>query len=113
MLSAQASYSTALNEYYSQLDVGYAVTKDLYLSPLVAFLGDDRFQQGRVGGEFSGIKFGSAELGLNAGYLEDQGKPSDEAKAIWADLDSDTRRMRDHDSVVNGAFVGADVSVRC
>jgi Cellulose biosynthesis protein BcsS len=112
MLSAQASYSTALNEYYSQLDVGYAVTKDLYLSPLVAFLGDDRFQRGRIGGEFSGIKFGSADLGLNAGYLEDLGKPSDEAKAIWADLDSDTRHMRDHDGVVNGAFVGADVSVR-
>ena len=95
-LTAQASYSTALNEYYSQLDAGYAVAKDLYLGPFVAFVGDDRFQQGRVGAKFFGIKFGSAELGLNAGYLEDLGKPSD----------------RDHDSVVNGAFVGADVSVR-
>ena len=111
-LNAQASYSTALNEYYSQLDMGYAIAKDLYAGPLLAFLGDDRFEQGRVGGKFSGIKFGSAELGLDAGYLEDLGKSFDEDKAIRADLDSEIRHMKDHDSVVSGAFVGADVSVR-
>ena len=37
-LNAQASYSTALNEYYSQLDMGYAIAKDLYAGPLLAFL---------------------------------------------------------------------------
>ena len=34
-LNAQASYSTALNEYYSQLDMGYAIAKDLYAGPLL------------------------------------------------------------------------------
>jgi Cellulose biosynthesis protein BcsS len=84
----------------------------MYLGPLVAFLGDDRFTQGRVGANFSGIKLGSAELSLNAGYLEDLGTPSDEATEIPA-LDSHTPHMRDRDDdVVNGGFVGAGVSVR-
>ena len=111
-LNVQASYSTALNEYYSQVDMGYAVAQDMYFGPLVAFLGDDRFQQGRVGGDFSGIKLGSAELGFNAGYLEDLGKSADEPKLIRVGLDSDARHMRDRGDEVNGEFVGADVSVR-
>ena len=35
-----------LNEYYSQLDMGYTIAKDLYAGPPFAFLGDDRFEQG-------------------------------------------------------------------
>jgi hypothetical protein len=111
-LNAQADYSTALNEYYSQLDMGYAVAKDMYFGPLVAFLGDDRFTQARIGGAFSGVQLGSATLGFNAGYLEDLGRPSDADKVIRTRSDIDARHTSDRDDEVNGGFIGADVSVR-
>ena len=111
-LNAQVNYSTALNEYFSQMTVGYALGNDMYLGPLVAFLGDDRFTQAHVGADFSGVKLGSATLGLNAGYLYDLGRPSDADKLIPTRSDIDTRHTRDGDNEVNGGFMGADLSVR-
>jgi hypothetical protein len=114
MLNAQASYSTAFNEYYIELETGYAIAKETYLGPMVAFLGDDYFAQGRLGGDLSGIKLGPAEFTFHAGYLQDFfGNTSvDEGKVIRVRLNSETDNPRDPDDEGLGMFAGTDVSVR-
>jgi len=72
MVSGVASYSTNFNSYYGRLKFGMAFADNLYVGPEAIALGDDFFQQWRVGAHVSGVKFGVVRMGLSGGYLSDR-----------------------------------------
>lgn len=72
MIAGVASYSTNFNSYYGRLKFGFAVAERLYIGPEVAALGDNFFQQWRIGGHVSGLRFGMMQFGAAVGYLNDR-----------------------------------------
>ena len=69
----EAEYSTAFNTYFSKLKLGYDVTsgKQIFVGPEVAALGDERFNQWRVGGHVTQMKWGRVQFDVSAGYAHD------------------------------------------
>ena len=69
----EAEYSTAFNTYYTKLKLGYDLSsgKQIFVGPEVAALGDNRFNQWRVGGHVTQVKVGPVQVDLSAGYARD------------------------------------------
>ena len=68
----EAEYSTAFSTYYTKLKLGYDLTgKEIFIGPEVAALGDERFNQWRVGGHVTQVKLGAVQVDLSAGYARD------------------------------------------
>ncbi len=69
----EGEYSTAFNTYYTSGKVGYDITagKQIFLGPQVAFFGDERYHQVRLGAHLSNIKIQKVEVDLYAGYAKD------------------------------------------
>jgi hypothetical protein len=86
-VSLSGSYSTADRSWWSILRPGLAVTKDIFIGPEVGYQGDNFYQMWRIGGHVSGLKVGDLLIGLSCGFARN----------------SVTR---------NGAYGGADVSIR-
>lgn len=72
MVSAYGSYSTAHHAYYGRLKSGFALSGQTFVGPEVTFLGDDFFNQWRVGLHLTGIQLGMLKLALAAGYVQDR-----------------------------------------
>jgi outer membrane immunogenic protein len=73
MVEAEGQYSTAFREYYTQYEVGYApFAPEIYIGPQAILLGDQNFDQYRVGAFVTGFKIGNVELGVSGGYLHDR-----------------------------------------
>jgi opacity protein-like surface antigen len=70
---AEAEYSTAFQTYYAKLKLGYDITKDkeIFFGPEVAALGDERFNQWRVGAHITQVKLGKVEVDVSGGYAHD------------------------------------------
>jgi hypothetical protein len=73
MLYGEAEYSTAFRTFYTSGKFGFDVTNGnhIYVGPTASLLGDERFQQWRVGGHLSNLKFGKVEIDISAGYAND------------------------------------------
>ena len=69
MLYAKASYSTAFNTYYAQLQYGYDFTcgSELYVGPELIALGHRNFTEYRLGVHLTEIKLGKVNVGLSGG----------------------------------------------
>jgi opacity protein-like surface antigen len=69
----EAEYSTAFRTYYSKLKFGYDFTngKEIFIGPEVGALGDERFNQWRVGAHFTQMKIGIIQVDVSAGYAHD------------------------------------------
>ena len=65
-------YSTNNSAYYGRLKFGMAFAERVYVGPEVVALGDNFFQQFRVGGHLSGLQFGAIQMGVSAGFLADR-----------------------------------------
>ena len=77
MVQAELTYSTAFRQYYEQFQIGYAALgPEIYIGPEAIFLGDENFDQYRLGAFVSGIKIGKVELGFSGGYLKDRAQGS-------------------------------------
>jgi hypothetical protein len=77
MVQAELTYSTAFRQYYEQFQIGYAALgQEIYIGPEAIFLGDENFDQYRLGAFVSGIKIGKVELGFSGGYLKDRAQGS-------------------------------------
>src|SRR3954447_26619030 len=63
--------SRANHAYRVDLKSGYQLIPNLYVGPQVVFQGDDYFRQWKFGAYASGLKVGSVELGVAAGFLHD------------------------------------------
>ena len=72
MISGVVSYSSNHNSYYGRLKFGMAVNNHVYVGPEVVALGDDYFQQWRIGGHVTGLQFGVLQLGASVGFLNDR-----------------------------------------
>ena len=72
MIAGVASYSSNFNAYYGRLKFGFAIGDRLYIGPEVAALGDNFFQQWRVGGHVSGLRFGAMQFGAAVGFVNDR-----------------------------------------
>jgi hypothetical protein len=72
MLSGVGAYSTNHNAYYGRFKFGMAVADHVYMGPEALALGDDYFQQFRVGSHLSGVKFGAAQFGVSGGFVHDR-----------------------------------------
>lgn len=72
MLSGVASYSSAHSAYYARLKAGWAIAPNTYVGPEAIFMGDDFFQQWRVGAHITGATFGPVQLGASAGLMNDR-----------------------------------------
>lgn len=77
MVRAEGNYSTAFRNYYVEFEAGYAALgPEIYVGPKAIFLGDQNFDQWRLGGFISGFKVGNVELGVSGGYLKDRAQGS-------------------------------------
>jgi hypothetical protein len=72
MVSGVAYYSTNFNSYYGRPKFGMAFADHLYVGPEVLALGDDFFQQWRVGAHVSGMRLGFVQMGVSGGFLSDR-----------------------------------------
>ena len=72
MVSAYGSFSTNDKAYFARLKGGYEIASGLYLGPEVAVLGNDFYNQWRVGGHLTGMQFGPVQASLSAGYQYDR-----------------------------------------
>lgn len=72
MIAAQASYATNKSAYFARLRGGYLIGPDLYLGPEFVALGDQFFNQERVGAQLSGLRVGRLQFAFAAGYLYDR-----------------------------------------
>lgn len=72
MVHAYGSYSTAHNAYYARMRGGFALPWGGYVGPEAAVLGDDFYNQWRVGAHLSAIQFGPVQVGVAVGYLRDR-----------------------------------------
>jgi hypothetical protein len=71
MISGYGSYMTLHNAYYTRLKFGWAFTDDIYLGPEVSILGDDFYQQYRIGGHVTGVRLSVFQLGIAGGFMQD------------------------------------------
>jgi opacity protein-like surface antigen len=73
LIYEEGEYSTAFNTYYTAAKVGYDFlgNSGIFLGPEVAALGNDRFDQARVGVHATQIKFGKVQMDISGGYMHD------------------------------------------
>ena len=73
MIFALGSYSTAFRTWYSELKLGYALLNDtdVFIGPQFIALGNERFNQWRVGLHLTGVHFGKLNIGLSGGYMNE------------------------------------------
>jgi hypothetical protein len=71
MVYADVSYSTAFKSYYAQVKYGYDFTfgKELYFGPEITVLGDENYNEWRLGIHLTEFKVGKTNIGLAAGAL--------------------------------------------
>ena len=72
MMSAYGSYSTAHNAYYTRLKGGFALFDRTFIGPEFTALGDDFFNQWRLGAHLSGFQLGMLKFAVAAGYVHDR-----------------------------------------
>src|SRR5207237_3843831 len=73
MVFALGSYSTAFRTYYSETKFGIAVLNDVdvFVGPQFIALGNERFDQWRVGLHLTGLLLGLINVGFAGGYLHE------------------------------------------
>jgi hypothetical protein len=72
MIAGVFSYSSNFSSYYARMKFGMAFADRIYVGPEVGALGDNFFQQWRVGGHVTGIRFGMLQFGAALGFLNDR-----------------------------------------
>jgi Cellulose biosynthesis protein BcsS len=72
MTAVYGSYSTAYDAYYARFRAGYSVFGFGYLGPEVAVLGDDYYNQTRVGAHLTAMQLGAVQVGVSGGYVWDR-----------------------------------------
>jgi Cellulose biosynthesis protein BcsS len=73
LLAGEAEYGTAFHNYWVKSQFGFDITngKEIFIGPEVIFLGDQRFDQWRVGAHLTALHFGKIDLALSGGYVHD------------------------------------------
>jgi Cellulose biosynthesis protein BcsS len=69
MVSVYGSYSTAYDAYYARFRAGYSLFGFGYFGPEVAVLGDDYYNQTRLGAHLTAMQLGAVQVGVSGGYV--------------------------------------------
>lgn len=78
---------TAFRTYYTEFKARYGVLgNEVFLGPQFIALGNERFDQWRVGLHLSGIKLGKLRVELAGGYLRESDLGSGAYGAIGANI---------------------------
>lgn len=72
MVSAYGSFTTNDKAYFVRVKAGYRLGEGIYIGPEVAALGNDFYDQRRVGAHLSGLQLGPVQASLSAGYQFDR-----------------------------------------
>ena len=72
MVSAYGSFTSNDKAYFTRFRAGYRIGDGVYLGPEVAFLGNDFYNQWRVGAHLSGLQLGPIQASVSAGYQYDR-----------------------------------------
>jgi len=75
LLFGEGSYSTAFGTYSTSGKYGYSITggktledKQLYIGPQITLLGNERYQEWRIGAHLTSFNFGKVDFEIGAGY---------------------------------------------
>jgi hypothetical protein len=75
LLFGEGSYSTAFGTYHTSGKYGYSLTggktledKQLYLGPQITLLGNDRYQEWRLGAHLTSFNLGKVDFEIGAGF---------------------------------------------
>jgi outer membrane immunogenic protein len=73
LVYGEADYSTAFRTYYAKAKLGYDITNGerVFVGPEVAVLGNERFNQWRLGGHITQLKLGKTQVDITGGYAHD------------------------------------------
>jgi hypothetical protein len=71
MTSANVSYATVGQGFWSRLAYGWRLLDKFYAGPEVHAMGDDTYRQWRAGAHLTALRIGSFEWSLGAGFVED------------------------------------------
>jgi opacity protein-like surface antigen len=73
LIYEEGEYSTVFNSYYTSAKVGYDIfgNTGVFIGPEVTAMGNDRYDQGRVGAHVTQLKFGKIQMDISGGYLHD------------------------------------------
>ena len=73
LVYGEADYSTAFRTYYAKVKLGYDITngKRIFIGPEIAALGNERFDQWRLGGHITQLKLGKIQVDISGGYAHD------------------------------------------
>jgi hypothetical protein len=88
MISAGANFTTIGDGYWSRGAFGWRVFDTVYVGPEALALGDDTYQQWRIGIHATALKFGGFEWSAGLGYVED----SDNRSGVYGSIGVLTRR---------------------
>jgi hypothetical protein len=75
MVFALGAYSTAFKTYFSEVKAGVALPteKTVFIGPQFIALGNERFDQWRVGMHLTGVRFGYFDIDMAGGFVRDSG----------------------------------------
>lgn len=76
MVQAHGSFSTNDMAYFGRVKAGYRLSGNIYLGPEVAVLGNDFYNQFRIGAHLTGLQLGPIQASLSAGYQYDREQKS-------------------------------------
>lgn len=71
MTSANVSYATVGQGFWTRLAYGWRVFEKFYVGPEVHLMGDDTYQQWRAGAHLTALRIGSFEWSFGAGFVSD------------------------------------------
>jgi hypothetical protein len=83
LISGEASYTTAFNTYETNLKLGWEVANAIFIGPETGIIGDQRFDQWRVGAHVSALKVGNGRIAIGAGYEHD----SDTGSGVYGTIE--------------------------
>lgn len=72
MVSAYGSFTSNDRAYFTRFRAGYRVGDGVYIGPEASFLGNDFYNQWRVGAHLTGLQLGPIQASLSAGYQFDR-----------------------------------------
>lgn len=78
-VSGIASYATTHDDYWARLRVGHRFAGNYVLGPEGLVMGNDEYDQQRLGLFLNGIQLGSVNVGLSGGYAFVDGKNGDDS----------------------------------
>jgi hypothetical protein len=82
LVAGEASYTTAFKSYSAKVQLGLEVFSKVYIGPEFIVMGDEMFNQWRVGGHATIMRFDNLRFGLGAGYAVD----SDNGPGLYGSL---------------------------